>query len=92
MWVRFFVQGKSRAETYRWIPDNSTDASLRAEAETWADGTSQGQLNDHFTYGFDRVRRLPKKVRADLIEIYAAKKQYAEDMLKILIPALKKKR
>lgn len=84
MWVMFFVQGKSRAETHRWFDDDVSDDDLKDEAESWASTTSQGILNDHYRYGFDRVKKLPEKVRADLIQAYKAKRAHANAMLKIL--------
>jgi hypothetical protein len=86
MWVRFFVQGKSEAETYRWFEDDEPwgDADLRLAAEDWASGTSQGQLNDHYRYGFERVKKLPAAVKAALVVQFKSERREATRMLKIL--------
>ncbi len=84
MWVRFVVQGKSQAETYRWFPPDHTDEDLRAAAEDWAAGTSQGQLNDHYRYGFTRVKKLPPGVKKDLIAKYEDQLDDARSMLRVL--------
>jgi hypothetical protein len=81
----FFVQGKSRAETYRWFSDDGvSDEELRDEAEEWAGSTSQGMLNDHYRYGFERDKEPPTEERAKLVRAFKAERAHADKMLKIL--------
>lgn len=85
MWVRFFVKGKSEAETYRYFSDDTWgEEDLRSEAEDWASNTSHGLLNDRYTYGFERVEKLPAKVKAAQIETAKRMRESAERMLAIL--------
>ena len=63
------------------------DEDLHMQAEDWASGTSQGALNDHYRYGFERVRKLPAKVKAALVEEFKSERRRVARMLKILASA-----
>jgi hypothetical protein len=78
------VQGKSKADTYRWFPDDYSDEDLRYEAEDWASHTSQGVLNDIYRFGFERVEKLPEEAKKLLVEQCQDAKESAEEMLAIL--------
>jgi hypothetical protein len=79
-----WVQGKSGTETYRWFPADYSDDDLKDEAEEWAGGTSQGMLNDRYRFGFDRVKKLPVKVKENLVVEWANRLNNAKTMLEIL--------
>jgi len=90
MWVRFEIKGgrghERTEETYVFLEDDDpwSDENLRAEAEDWASRTSLGTVAERYKYGFERVKKLPERVRLMLIEKYEDMRKTADRMLRIL--------
>lgn len=88
-WIRFWHQGRcpsglnGEESSYVYYNRRLSDDVLKSEADervpSWRQQSERG-----YRYGFERVKRLPAKVRDSLIKGFVEKKAHAERMLRLL--------
>ncbi len=89
MWVRLWCHSTvssgldSNDTDYQWFDKRPSDEALKSYAEEFGD-KCYGYSERGFRYGFDRLKRLPIKVRKALVAQYKEQISQARKMIKII--------
>lgn len=86
-WVKLWAKGRcpsgnsQEMSSYQWSDGDDSDESLKSDAEDFGESTYLRDASRGFTYGFERLAKLPDEARERLIQEYESRRAGLEAML-----------